>query len=423
MPLDLDHARSLDEADPLARFRERFLISDPDMCYLDGNSLGRLPKATIEAVRTLVVDEWGGELVTGWSHWIDMAQTVGDRIGTVVLGARAGQVLATDTTSVNLYRLALAAIKDRPGRSTIVVDEANFPTDRYILQGIAADLGMRLVTIPNEDPNVAEFERITPEILAGYVDDDVALVCLQIVNYRSGARQEVSALTEEVRSRGAYLLWDASHAVGVLDLQFDAWGVDLAVGCTYKYCNAGPGAPGWLFIADDLQPRLATPIDGWFGQRDQFAMGPTFHRAESIRGFQTGTPPIIGLTAIESSIAIIEEAGIASIESKAAAGTEFMLELFEEWLAPLGFDLATPRPAAHRGGHVSLGHPEAEHMSVALRELANVVPDFRRPNIIRVAVSPLYTSYLEIFDGFARLRDLVASGHHRTVSSKPGSVT
>lgn len=423
MLLDLDHARSLDKVDPLARFRERFLISDPNMCYLDGNSLGRLPKATAEAVHAMIVEDWGGELVAGWSHWIDMAQTVGDRIGSVVLGARPGQVLATDTTSVNLYRLALAAIKDRPGRSTIVVDQANFPTDRYILQGIAADLSMRLVTIPNENPDVAEFERITPELLAEYVDDDVALVCLQIINYRSGARQDVPALTEVARSRGAYLLWDASHAVGVLDLQFDAWGVDLAVGCTYKYCNAGPGAPGWLYIADDLQPRLAAPIDGWFGQEDQFAMGPTFDRAEGIRGFQTGTPPIIGLTAIESSMAIIEEAGITSIESKAAAGTEFMLELFDEWLAPLGFDLATPRSAVLRGGHVSLAHPEAERISVALREWANVVPDFRKPNIVRVAVSPLYTSYEEILTGFERLRDLVATGRHLQVSSNPGSVT
>ena len=423
MVLDLDHARSLDEADPLARFRERFLITDPDMCYLDGNSLGRLPKETALAVQKRVVEEWGGELVTGWSHWIDMSQSVGDRIGTVVLGARAGQVLATDTTSINLYRLVLAAIKDRPGRSTIVVDEANFPTDRYILQGIAADLGMRLVTIPNEDPDVAEFERVTPELLAEYVDDDVALVCVQIINYRSGARQDIPALTEVARSRGAYLLWDASHAAGVLDLQFDAWGVDLAVGCTYKYCNAGPGAPGWLYIADDLQSRLATPIDGWFGQRNQFTMGPTFDRADGIRGFQTGTPPIIGLTAVETSMAIIEEAGIASIESKAGAGTEFMVGLFDEWLAPLGFDLETPRSAAQRGGHVSLAHPEAEQISVALRDFANVIPDFRRPNIVRVAVSPLYTSFEEIFTGFARLRDLVATGRHLAVSSKPGSVT
>lgn len=423
MALDIDYARSLDRNDPLAEFRERFVIADPDMCYLDGNSLGRLPKATVDVVQRMTVEEWGGELVTGWSHWVDMAQRVGDQLGATVLGARAGQVLATDTTSVNLYRLAMAAIKNRPGRSTIVVDEANFPTDRYILQGIAADLGMRLVTIPNEDPAVAEFERVTPEVLERYLNDDVALVCLQVINYRSGARQDVPALTDLARSHGVYLLWDASHAVGALDLQFDSWGVDLAIGCTYKYCNCGPGSPAWLYIASDLQPRLQTPIDGWFGQRDQFAMGPHFDRAEGMRGFQIASPSIVGLTSIESSMSIIGEAGMAAIEAKAARGTAFMIELFDEWLTPLGFGLETPRQSEHRGGHLSLTHAEADRISVALRQFANVIPDYRKPNTIRVAVAPLYNSYEEIFTGFQRMRDLVAAGRHQEVFISEGGVT
>ena len=423
MALDLEHARSLDRNDLLAEFRERFVIADPDMCYLDGNSLGRLPKATIDAVQRMTVQEWGGELVTGWSHWVDMAQRVGDQLGATVLGAASGQVLATDTTSVNLYRLAIAAIKDRPSRSTIVVDEANFPTDRYILQGIAADLGMRLVTIPNEDPSVAEFERVTPEVLERYLNDDVALVCLQVINYRSGARQDVPVLTDLARSHGAYLLWDASHAVGALDLQFDAWGVDLAIGCTYKYCNCGPGSPAWLYIASELQPRLQTPIDGWFGQRDQFAMGPRFDRAGGMRGFQIASPSIVGLTSIESSMSIIGEAGMFAIEAKAATGTDFMIELFDEWLVPLGFGLETPRIASHRGGHLSLTHAEADRISVALRQFANVIPDYRKPNTIRVAVAPLYNSYEEIFTGFQRMRDLVAAGRHREVVISEGGVT
>ena len=423
MALDIDYARSLDRNDPLAGFRERFVIADPDMCYLDGNSLGRLPKATVDAVQRMTIEEWGAELVTGWSHWVDMAQRVGDQLGATVLGAASGQVLATDTTSVNLYRLAIAAIKDRPGRSTIVVDEANFPTDRYILQGIAADLGMRLVTIPNEDPSVTEFERVTPEVLEPYLNDDVALVCLQVINYRSGARQDVPALTHLARSHGAYLLWDASHAVGALDLKFDSWGVDLAIGCTYKYCNCGPGSPAWLYIASGLQPRLRTPIDGWFGQRDQFAMGPHFDRAEGMRGFQIASPSIVGLTSIESSMSIIGEAGMAAIEAKAAKGTAFMIELFDEWLAPLGFGLETPRQAEHRGGHLSLTHAEADRISVALRQFAKVIPDYRKPNTIRVAVAPLYNSYEEILTGFQRMRDLVAAGRHQEVVISEGGVT
>ena len=421
--LDIEYARALDRADALAHFRNRFVITDPQMCYLDGNSLGRLPKSTIEAVNRVMVEEWGGELVTGWNHWVDMAQRVGDRIGEAVLGAAPGQVLATDTTSVNLYRLAIAAIKARPQRSTIVIDEANFPTDRYIFEGIAKDLGLRLVVIPNEDPAVAEFERVTPDVLARYLSDDVALVCLQIVNYRSGARQDVPTLTDLVRRHGAYVLWDASHAAGALDLRFDEWGVDIAVGCTYKYCNAGPGSPGWLYIRSTNHEHLQTPIDGWFGQRDQFAMGPTFDRAPGIRGFQIATPPITGLAAIESSMALIREAGISAIEAKAGAGTDFMIELFDDWLAPLGFELATPRLAAHRGGHVSLVHPDARRISVAMREMTNVIPDFRMPNTIRLAVSPLYTSYEEIFTAFARLRDLVMSGAHTAVTPSEYAVT
>ncbi|HEV8023993.1 MAG TPA: aminotransferase class V-fold PLP-dependent enzyme [Candidatus Nanopelagicales bacterium] len=421
--MDIEYARSLDRDDPLSGFRDRFVIADPDMCYLDGNSLGRLPKATAQAVQQMTVEGWGGELVTGWSHWIDMAQTVGDRLGSTVLGARAGQVLATDTTSVNLYRLALAAIKDRPGRSTIVVDEANFPTDRYILQGIAADLGMTLVTIPNEDPNVAECERITPDLLAEYVDEDVALICLQVINYRSGARQDVPALTEVARLHGAHLLWDASHAVGALDLQFDAWGVDLAIGCTYKYCNSGPGSPAWLYIRSDIQDRLTTPIDGWFAQRDQFTMGPQFDRASGMRGFQIASPSIVGLTAVDTSMSIIQEAGIAAIEAKAAAGTSFMVELFQQWLEPLGFGLETPLDPAHRGGHLSLTHDAADRIAAAMREVANVIPDYRKPNTIRVAVAPLYTSYEEMFIGFERTRDLVASGRYRDITPIEGGVT
>ena len=423
MALDLKYARSLDRGDPLAGFRDQFVIADPSMCYLDGNSLGRLPKATAEAVQKMTVKEWGGELVTGWSHWIDMAQTVGDSLGSVVLGAKPGQALATDTTSVNLYRLALAAIKDRPGRSTIVVDEANFPTDRYILQGIAADLGMNLVTIPNEDPSVAQFERITPDLLAEYVNDDVALVCLQVINYRSGARQDVPALTEVARSHGAYVLWDASHAVGSIDLQFDEWGVDLAIGCTYKYCNGGPGAPGWLYVNANASNDLQAPIQGWFAQRDQFVMGPKFERAPGIRGFQIATPPILGLTSVASSMSIIEGAGMAAIEAKAAAGTDFMIELFDAWLAPLGFGLQTPREAKMRGGHLSITHDDAAQIALAMRQLANVIPDFRKPNTIRVAVAPLYTSYEEIFIGFQRLRDLVATGDFQGAVLEESAVT
>lgn len=421
--MNLETARNMDASDPLGGYRDRFVIADPNLCYLDGNSLGRLPQATIDAISHVLTDEWGTQLVAGWENWVDMAQRVGDRFGEATLGAAPGQVLVTDTTSVNLYRLAIAAIRDRPGRTTIVVDEANFPTDRYVLQGIAQDLGLRLVTIPNEDPSVAINERVTPEILSQYLDDTVALVSLQVINYRSGARQNVPALTQLAHEHGAHILWDASHAVGALDLQFDQWGVQLAVGCTYKYCNSGPGSPAWMYINSKIQDSLSTPIDGWFGQRDQFTMGPEFDRAPGMRGFQIASPSIIGLTCVETSTEIIAEAGMAAIEAKCAQGTDLMVELYDEWLAPLGFGLETPREASLRGGHLSLTHPDAARIAQALRELSNVIPDFRKPQTIRVAISPLYNSYEEIYTGFDRIRDLVQSGKYMEIELIEGRVT
>ena len=235
MVTDRGYAISLDEKDPLRRFKSLFMVTDPELCYLDGNSLGRLPLATVSAVNDFMTKEWGAEVVTGWSHWVDEAQPTGDLLGRATLGAAAGQVLVCDTTSVNFYQLALAAINARPGRRTIITDAANFPTDRYILEGIAKQLNLNLIIIDNESPGTAENERITAEILEKYLSDDVALVTLEVIQYRSGARNDIKSLTELVRSYGAFLLWDASHAVGAIEMNFDANGVDIAVGCTYKY--------------------------------------------------------------------------------------------------------------------------------------------------------------------------------------------
>lgn len=416
-------AVQLDEADPLKDFKNRFVITDPHTCYLDGNSLGRLPHATVKAINDFLTQEWGPQVVTGWSHWVDEAQSVGDLIGRASLGAQSGQVLACDTTSVNFYQLAAAAIKARPNRKTIIIDAANFPTDRYIMQGLAKQFGLNLVVIDNENPAIAENELITADVLAPYLNDDVALVSLEVVQYRSGARQNIKALTDLVRSHGALLLWDAAHAVGSVTLDFDKNGVDIAVGCTYKYGNSGPGAPAWLYVSKKMQKELQVPIQGWFAQRDQFAMGADFERDASIRGFQIASPSLMGLRCIKAAFEMIEEAGIENIELKAAKGTELMIELYELWLKPLGFELNTPRNPKERGGHISLVHPEADRIAIALREFADVIPDYRVPNSIRVAISPLATSYVEVYDGFQRLRDLVSSGQYKKVSTGGSRVT
>jgi kynureninase len=420
---DRQFALDLDARDPLARFRSQFVNSDPNICYLDGNSLGRLPLATIDAVNNFMKDEWGPEVVTGWGHWVDEAQPTGDLIGRATLGAAAGQVLACDTTSVNFYQLALAAIHARPGRKTIITDAANFPTDRYILDGIAKQLGLKLVIIDNETAGSAEHERITPEILAPYLSDDVALVTLEVIQYRSGARNDIKSLTDLVRQHGALMLWDASHAVGAIEMDFDKNGVDIAVGCTYKYGNSGPGAPAWLYVNKKVQAELQVPIQGWFSQGEQFAMGADFERAQGIRGFQIASPSLIGLRCIKSAFTMIEEAGIGAISEKAAIGTEMMIQLFDAWLAELGFTLLTSRNPQERGGHISLGHPDAARICVALREFADVIPDYRTPNSIRLAIAPLPTSYVEVWDGFARIRDLVASRQYEKIKTTDSRVT
>ena len=413
----------MDSEDRLAPFRSEFFITDSEVCYLDGNSLGRMPRRTIESLHHFLTDEWGTKVVDGWGDWIDEASQTGDLIGRSALGAAAGQVLACDTTSVNLYQLCSAGIKARPGRKKIITDAANFPTDRYILQGLAKEYGLELIMIDNESIGLAEHERITPEILAKYLDDDVALVSLQVIQYRSGARSDIKALTELVRAHGALLVWDASHAIGAVELDFDKNGVDLAVGCTYKYGNSGPGAPAWLYVRKAIQQELQVPIQGWFAQRDQFAMGPDFERSDEIRGFQIASPSIIGLRAINSAFKMIEEAGISAIEAKARTGTALMIELFDQWLARLGFELNTSREPFERGGHISLWHEEAKRISAALRKYQRVIPDYRVPNQLRLAISPLATSYGELFDGFERITNSVRNREYLQINDESRRVT
>ena len=420
---DREYALELDRKDPLAHFKSQFVVTDPEMCYLDGNSLGRLPKATITAINDFLVKEWGPEVVTGWGHWVDEAQPTGDLLGAAALGAAAGQVLVCDTTSVNFYQLCLAAIHARPGRKTIITDAANFPTDRYILDGIAKQFGLKLVIINNEDPATSKHERVTTEILAPYLNDDVALVTLEVIQYRSGARTDLKSITDQVRAIGGLVVWDASHAVGAIELNLDANGVDLCVGCTYKYGNSGPGSPAWLYVNKRVQSELQVPIQGWFAQDAQFEMGPVFERAQNIRGFQIASPSLMGIRSVAVAFSMIKEAGIDAIANKAAVGTQMMIELYDAWLAPLGMELNTSRDPKERGGHISLVHPDAAQICIALRQISNVIPDYRTPNSIRLAISPLPTSYVEVWDGFNRMRDLVASGQYKTMKEGGSRVT
>jgi kynureninase len=411
-------ALDLDAKDPLASYRERFVFTDSEVCYLDGNSLGRLPKSTVESINKFLIEGWGTKIVDGWGEWIDKAETTGDLIGRAALGAAAGQTLAMDTTSVNFYQLVRAAISARPDRRTIITDEANFPTDRYIMQGIAEELDLNLVVIPNDlqehyTGETFSNELVTSEILTPFLNDDVALVTLSVVAYRSGSLHNIKELTDLVRASGALMIWDASHAVGVVDMQFDRDGVDLAVGCTYKYGNSGPGSPAWLYVSKRIQAELQMPIQGWFAQRNQFLMGSKFEQAEGMRGFQIASPSIIGLLCIDEGFGMIEQATIKEINAKASRGTEMMIELFNQWLVPLGYELITPRDSKLRGGHIGIYHPDAAQIARGLRDDMKVIPDYRAPNSIRLAISPLATSYAEVFDGFERISDYTKSGKYR----------
>ena len=422
-------AEDLDAKDPLAKYKDQFVIKDPEVCYLDGNSLGRMPKATKQAVNEFL-DEWSNELVDGWNHWIDEAQPTGDLLGRAALGAASGQVLAVDTTSVNFFQLCSAAIMARPNRKKIIIDSSNFPTDRYILEGLARDRNLELITLNNDGmggPNAQDIpnkkELITAEALEPFLSEDVALVTLQAIHYRSGSRPDIKAITDLCRKFGILVVWDCSHAIGAIELNLDANGVDLAVGCTYKYGNSGPGGTAWLYVNKKIQKELRVPIQGWFSQKDQFTMGPFFEPADDIRRFQIASPSIIGMRMIQASFKMIEEATIGAIEHKANVGTEMMIALFDAWLAPLGFELLTPRNPKQRGGHITIGHPDAKKIANAMRSMIKVVPDYRTPDSIRLAIAPLPTSYTEVWDGFARLKELVETKKYLEIQDNGSRVT
>jgi kynureninase len=408
--IDRAHAERLDAADTLAPFRDRFVIDDPTTIYLDGNSLGRLPVATRERLSRLV-DQWGSELVSAWHEWIDLPERVGDLLAAEILGARPGEVIVTDSTTVNLFKLASAVLDTRPG--AVVTDRDNFPTDRYVLDGVVRRHGRELRYF-NPDalhgPQPGDIEKACE-------GDDVALVSLSHVAYRSGALADIEAIA---KAADVPVLWDISHSAGVVPIELERRGVELAVGCTYKYLNGGPGAPAFLYVREELQGPLGNPIQGWFAQRDQFEMEREYDPEPGIRRFLVGTPPILQLAAVEEGARLSGEAGLEAIHSKAIALTELIVELHDEKLAPLGFELATPRDPARRGAQVSLRHAEAWQICRALIDFAGVIPDFREPDSIRVGVPPLYTRFADVYDALERLRELVVRGDHRELD--PGKL-
>ncbi|AVH60774.1 MULTISPECIES: kynureninase [Streptomyces] len=407
-------AEELDAADPLAEFRERFVITDPELIYLDGNSLGRLPAATSDRLREVVEEGWGGGLVRSWQGWIDWGARLGDRLAEHVLGARPGEVVISDSTSVNLYKLAGAALDAAPGLGTVLMDAEDFPTNRYVMQGLADQRGLRLRRLGSDLDGGLDLD-----VLRSALDQDVALVVLSLVSYRSGALLDMAKVNELARAVGTRVLWDLSHAAGAVPIDLATTGAELAVGCTYKYLNGGPGSPAFLFVRRELQAGLRQPVWGWFGQREQFRMGPDYDPVPGIERFLVSTPPLLSLAAIDPALALVEEAGVARIRAKGLLLGRLADDLADAWLTPLGFRPASPRTPERRGSHVALYHPDAWRICQTLAADAKVVCDYRVPDRLRIGPSPLYTRFTEVWDALARLREVAAG---RTYASHPGDL-
>jgi kynureninase len=388
-----------DAADALAAYPTLFLRSADVLAYLDGNSLGRPLAASRDRIADFVETQWGDRLIRGWDEsWLDLPIRIGDELGRVALGAAAGQTTIGDSTTVLLYKLVRAAAGARPGRTELVLDRDNFPTDRYVVEGIAAELGTSVVWIDSSDA-------VTPDAVTAAVSDQTAVVILSHIAYRSGYLADAVAITKVVHDAGALLVLDLCHSVGVAPIELDAWGVDVAVGCTYKYLNGGPGAPAFAYVRSELQEQLRQPIQGWIGSAAPFEMGQGYRPAPGIRGFLSGTPPILGMLAMQDMIALIDGVGLAAVRAKSIELTSFAIELADELLPDAV--LATPRDAAHRGGHITLDHPRFADL-VSTLWARGVIPDFRRPSGLRLGLSPLSTTFAEVELGVRAIAEELA---------------
>jgi len=394
-------AQELDAQDPLAHFRRRFLPAEGVIAYLDGNSLGRPLAVTATRMQSFIADAWGTRLIRGWDEeWMGWPESIGDLIGSGVIGAAAGQTVVADSTTVMLYKQARAAVAARPDRTEVVLDTHNFPTDRYVLEGIAAERGLTLRWVDTDGET-----GIQPEQVAEVVGPQTALVVFSHVAYGSGFIADVPTITAIAHDAGALVLWDLCHSAGSVPIHLDDWGVDLAVGCTYKYLNGGPGAPAFGYVRSGLLGQVQQPIWGWMGRKDVFEMGPGYTPADGIRSMVSGTPPILGMLPVRAGVELTAEAGIAAIRAKSVLLTGFAIEIVDSWPAELGVHVASPRESAQRGGHVTIRRPDFREVTAALWA-RGVIPDFRAPDAIRIGLSPLSTSFVELYVGLEVIREV-----------------
>jgi kynureninase len=390
----LEEARTLDSADPLAFARERFRLPE-NTIYLDGNSLGALPVATAERLRATVEHQWGGDLIASWTRhgWIDLPQRVAGKLAPIV-GTRPNELLIADSTSVSLFKTLSAAVRARPGRKTILTAQGNFPTDLYVAQGIADMLGLTLRAVP-------------PEQVAGAVDEDTAVATLTHVDYRSAARHDIAAVNAGAHRAGALTIWDLSHSAGAVELDLNGSGCDLAVGCGYKYLNGGPGAPAFIYVAEQLQDQLEPALQGWMGHAEPFAFEDSYRPVPGITRFLTGTPSILALAALEAGLDSFAGVSMRDVEQKRAALTQLFIDEVERRCGDQ-IRLASPRNPAERGSHVSFAHPEGYAVIQALIA-RGVIGDFRAPDLIRFGFAPLYNRFPDVLAAAEALADVLAT--------------
>lgn len=384
-----------DARDPLAGMRERFALPE-GVVYLDGNSLGPLPKATPGAVDALVRREWGQDLITSWTRhgWVHLARRVGDKIGRLI-GAAPGEVLIADSISVNLFKLISAALDLRPGRTVVLSERGNFPTDLYVAQGLQALLGERL-----------ELRVVDRESIVGALDAQTALLMLTHVDYRSGRMHDMAGLTAAAHDAGALVLWDLAHSAGAVPLALTEDQVDLAVGCGYKFLNGGPGSPAFLYVAERWQEVARQPLSGWFGHREPFNFAPEYAPANGIDRFQAGTPPILGMRALEVGVDLLCEADRTALHAKARELGDLFIALIEAQCAGHDLVLASPRDGADRGAQVAFRHPDGYPIMQALIA-RGVIGDFRAPDLVRFGLAPSYLRFVDLWDAVQILQDVL----------------
>jgi kynureninase len=389
---------ALDAADPLAAWRARFVLPD-GVIYLDGNSLGPLPRATEALIHDVVRRQWGQDLITSWNRhgWVDLPQRLGAKIARLI-GAKPDEVIVADSTSVNVFKLIAAALGLRRGRRVVLSERSNFPTDLYVAQGLEDLLGERL-----------ELRLVARDELEPTLDEDTALLMLTHVDYRTGRMYDMARLTRAAHDVGALALWDLAHSAGAVPVDLAAAGADLAVGCGYKYLNGGPGAPGFLFVAERWHERVRQPITGWFGHAQPFAFETAYRPAPGIARFLAGTPPVLSLKALEAGMDLLLEVDQRELRQKSIGLTEAFIRLVDERCARFGFTIASPRAADERGAQVALSHAEGYAIMQALIA-RGVIGDFRTPDLLRFGFAPLYVRFVDVWDAVDALRGVMAEG-------------